>query len=70
LKKFTELFQTFHLKLMVWGSKSKKPSEAVKTDVANYINTFPHKKSFPYKFPKDFKIVNQDDAKCGRTPAL
>ena len=67
--KFTEIFQTFHLKLIAVGSKATLMDAAVVDDVADYINTFPYKKSFPYKFPKDFKLANQDNAKCGR-PAV
>ena len=67
--KFTEIFQTFHLKLIAVGSKTTQMDTAVVNDVAGYINTFPYKKSFPYNFPKDFKLANQDKAKCGR-PAV
>ncbi len=56
--KFTEIFQTFHLKLIVVGSKTTVMDSAVLEDVAEYINTFPYKKAFPYKFPKDFKVAN------------
>ena len=64
--KFTEIFQTFHLKLIAVGSKTPLMDTAVVEDVAGYINTFPYKRSFPYKFPEDFKLANQDNAKCGR----
>lgn len=53
--KFIEIFQTWHMKLMLVGSKTSVMDEAVKTDVASYINTFPYKRGFPIKFPKDFK---------------
>ena len=63
--KFTEIFQTFHLKIIIVGSKTTVMEPAVVEDIAAYINTFPYKKSFPYQFPKDFKLANQDNAKCG-----
>jgi hypothetical protein len=62
--KFMELFQVWHFKVMLWGSKTPVVDPAVTSDVANYINTFPHKKSFPYKFPADFSRANQDPTYC------
>jgi hypothetical protein len=67
--KFTEIFQTFHLKLMAVGSKTTSLDAKAVSEISNYINTFPHKRSFPYQFPKDFNLPNQDNAKCGRTTA-
>ena len=62
--KFMEIFQVWHFKVMLWGTKTPAVDPAVISDVANYINTFPHKKSFPYKFPADFSKANQDPAYC------
>ena len=56
--KFLELFQIWHLKIITWGTKTPVVDPVVAADVANYINTFPHKKSFPYKFPADFSKAN------------
>ncbi len=53
--KFIEIFQIWHMKLMVVGSKTTSIDDAVKNDVANFVNTFPHKRAFPYNFAKDFK---------------
>jgi hypothetical protein len=38
--------------------KKAFPIDVLPMDVANYINNFPHKKSFPYKFPADFSRSN------------
>ena len=56
--KFVEIFQVWHLKVITWQSKTPVVDPAVAADVANYINNFPYKKSFPYKFPADFSRSN------------
>ena len=63
--KFSVIFQIFHLKLIIVGSKTTVMEPEVVKDIGAYINTFPYKKYFPYRFPKDFKLANQDNAKCG-----
>ena len=62
--KFLEIFQVWHVKIITWQSKTPVVDAAVANDVANYINNFPHKKSFPYKYPADFSRSNQDPAFC------
>ena len=56
--KFLEIFQVWHLKIMTVWSKTPVVDSAVFNDVGNYINNFPHKKSFPYKYPADFSRSN------------
>jgi len=62
--RFMELFQVWHVKFLFWGTKTPALDPAVLNSVAGYINTFPHKKSFPYKFPADFSKANQEPAFC------
>jgi hypothetical protein len=62
--KFTGIFQIFHLKVMAVLTKTTSMDATMLGEVTNYINTFPHKKSFPYKFPKDFSKATQEDTKC------
>jgi hypothetical protein len=63
--KFTEIFQTFHLKVLAVATKTPTFEGTVKDEVATFINTLPYKKSFPYQFPKDFSLPNQSSLKCG-----
>jgi hypothetical protein len=63
--KFTEIFQTFHLKVLAVASKTSTFDATLKDEVATFINTLPYKRSFPYQFPKDFSLANQDSQKCG-----
>ena len=64
--KFMQIFQVFHLKIIAVISKTPQLDAATVTEVSNYINRFPYKRKFPYKFTQDFSQANQDNAKCGR----
>ena len=56
--KFTEIFTTFHLKVLAVITKTSTFDATLKDEVSTFINTLPYKKSFPYQFPKDFTLAN------------
>ena len=63
--KFTELFQIWHLKLVGVASKTPQMDQAVADSISTYLNNFPYVKTYQYKYPADFTMVNQDKLKCG-----